>query len=100
MKRFGKTRTKLAIVLGTKLRESENLPRLSIEPEDFWIQQGAYRHATWDLARWGVDIHCEGGKYLKVYSWDTMTDCVRYGITILSQENRDIYEREISSNKP
>lgn len=99
MRRYGKTRTKLAFMIETMLREKENMPLVSVEPEDLWMQQGDYRKKTWDLAAWGVDVR-SSGRFLKLYSWDTMGDCVRYGITICRPMKGDHFEREISCLKP
>jgi hypothetical protein len=49
-------------------------------PDCLWMQEGFYRHNVHDLARWGADWR-DGGHFYCIYSWDTMTDCVRYGIT-------------------
>lgn len=99
MRRYGRTRTKLASLIETMLREKEGMSLVSVEPEDLWMQQGDYRKSTWDLARWGVDVHC-ASRYLKLYSWDTMGDCVRYGIALCTPHNGDHFEREISCLKP
>lgn len=71
---------------------------LDCHPEDLWIQEGGYRRLQWDLARWGThpikwlsnpkgikeDVCGEPhiGQTCIVSSWDTMTDCVRYGIEV------------------
>lgn len=71
-----------------KLSELFRAAGIEASPYDFWQQEGAYRSVKWDLARWGVRngrwIDATG-KYpgpLHIYSWDTMTDCVRYGINL------------------
>lgn len=91
-------RFKLAAMLSRIMAEQEGIP-ISIDCDsDMWIQQGGYRHATWDLAAWGTNFVAAGGRHFTVYSWDTMTDCVRYGITV--DKRKDIGEREVSSLKP
>jgi len=63
----------------------------------FWIQQGGYRHHHWDLARWGADFRDEQGRFWRIYSWCTMTECVRYGIDCdLADDHGDF---EIGSRK-
>lgn len=90
-------RFRLAALLSKQMSEQEGIP-IDIDCDrDMWIQQGGYRHVHWDLARWGADFHASG-RYFSVYSWDTMTDCVRYGLTV--DKRRDVGEREVSSNKP
>lgn len=74
----GKVRLKLAEMLRAK--------GFDVQAEDLWIQLGGYRHRNWDLARWG---HYPTG----VHSWDTMTDCVRYGFDV-GKDN------ELSANVP
>jgi hypothetical protein len=60
----------------------------------FWIQQGGYRHRNWDLARWGADWKV-GHQYWTLYSWSTMTACVRYGIVLDYDEPTEV---EVFSN--
>lgn len=92
-------RFKLAAMISQVMSEQEGIP-VSIDCDrDMWIQQGGYRHAHWDLAAWGADFRA-GGRYFSVYSWDTMKDCVRYGITVFKPARGNLGEREISSNKP
>lgn len=52
-------------------------------PDCFWMQEGFYRRNQHDLARWGADWRDEDGTFFSIHSWDTMTNCVRYGITSL-----------------
>jgi hypothetical protein len=66
-------------------------------PEDLWMQEGAYRSRYWDLARWGADWRDEKGVYWRVFSWSTMSDCVRYGFEF---EPDGVNAFEISSRKP
>lgn len=80
---IGRLRKKLA----TMLRE-KGYP---VQPEDFWIQEGGYRHRTWDLASWGVKCRVDGVD-VNLHSWDTMTSCVRWGIEI---ENRGPLDIEV-----
>lgn len=68
---------------------------IEIKPYDLDTQQGAYRSVLWDLARWFGSATYKGRR-LNVCSWCTMTDCVRYGIDIVSIENTEI---EVCSRK-
>lgn len=61
-----------------------------------WMQEGAYRSRYWDLARWGCQWKDDKG-YYTIYSWDTMTECVKYGIEFTTYP---LGESEISSKKP
>lgn len=56
-------------------------PDRPISASDLWMQKGDYRKATWDLARWGTYIRVNGHPRT-VCSFDTMTQCVRQGITV------------------
>lgn len=50
-----------------------------------WTQPGDYRKARWDLARWGADAELDRRTYrqkVALYSWSTMTECARHGISI------------------
>ena len=74
-RRPGRIRRQLAAILRRDLE-------IDITAYDLWTQQGAYRHVTWDLARWGGTCHRWTGScwvQLTVCSWDTMTDIVRAG---------------------
>lgn len=62
-------------------------PERPISASDFWMQHGDYRKARWDLARWGATVRVNGGDR-SVCSWDTMTECVRKGISVTVSDNR------------
>ena len=49
--------------------------------ECLWVQQGGYRGKHWDLARWGADWVDGSGQHWSIASWDTMTQCVKRGMT-------------------
>lgn len=93
-RRIGKIREKLCELL--------QAAGLSITgPECLWIQEGAYRSIHWDLARWGAKWEApieEGGKPINhsIYSWDTMTECVKNGFTMSKQAS---LEWEIYANE-
>lgn len=91
MKEPGRIKLKLADVI---LRDTG----IVVDPYDLWTQQGAYRSRYWDLARWGGD----GAKFapeeaekfgmthkFSICSWDTMSECAKYGITIVGDPRRD-----------
>lgn len=100
----GTARSKLRTMLKTALRQHfPESPEIIVELEDFWIQQGAYRHATWDLARWGCypRMWLHGGRVtLSIYSWDTMTECARRGIELLHHDRDGSWEFEVSVHDP
>lgn len=86
----GKTRRKLAELLRRDLD-------IEIRGEDLQTPKGAYRHATFDCAKWEgmgcrwVDVDLPGmhGAWVpvQVHSWDTMTMIVRSGgVTIIGGE--------------
>lgn len=92
-----------------KMAEMLQALGLEVSAFDIWIQEGAYRSVQMDLARWGVskpggvqtnDKYPGGaGCCVTLYSYDLMTECVRYGIT-LSPDNRDGWRFvDIYSNK-
>ena len=79
-RKIGKIREKLAEMLQAK--------GFMVQPEDFWIQEGVYRHFAYDGARWGAYWHPKKGSQLvySIYSWDTMTECVRTGIVVMPDD--------------
>lgn len=92
----------------TRKRISERLAEMltaALQPDralvasDFWIQQGAYRHKTWDLARWGAWVRVKGATR-SVCSWDTMTACVRKGISVSNEGHYSEYEVSVAVAPP
>lgn len=64
------------------------------DTDDFWIQEGFYRSRYHDLARWGAKWTVGHSQIFNTCaSWDTMTDCVQYGVLI-----SDDGEYEVSAN--
>lgn len=73
-RKVGKVRQKLAKVLKDQLG-------ITVAPEDLWTQEGFYRNWNHDLARWGCShAIMADGSTTAIASWDTMTDCARYGV--------------------
>lgn len=69
--------------------------------DDLWEQKGAYRGKRFDCACWGCgDIRYNGEWMGRLYSWDTMTDCVRYGIKITKPDRADYGEWEVHACEP
>ena len=76
----GRIRIRLAELLSVELG-------WLIDPSDLWPQQGAWRtDVRLDVFRWeglipGDElIPHQKGRKVGVYCWDSMTDCVRYGV--------------------
>jgi hypothetical protein len=93
----GRVREKLAALL---LAEG-----IDIDPYALRWQDGAYATAQWDCCKWFGDGKSVGradrpdGFSVHVSSWDTMTECARYGID-LSHDSRDLpgtYEVSVRS---
>ena len=63
------------------------------------MQEGFYRNGYHDLARWGSNHAVAHGKKVHLCSWDTMTDCVKYGI-LEWEISRNELKVDISANKP
>lgn len=79
--RVGRVRKKLSAMLAEH--------GLLIKPEHLDSQEGPlYRNPGNDLARWfgcaswHESLREERGWSCHLYSWDTMTDCVRHGFTL------------------
>lgn len=88
----GRIRIKLADLLTKALTASEGFD-IFVDACDFWRNEGALSHATHDLASWGLDLEGRDPKGVKyffsVHSWDKMTDCVRYGFSVVKCAEQD-----------
>lgn len=73
--KIGNTRRKLAVLL------NELLPDLIFLPEDLQAQPAAYLKMEAGHARWFTTARRKSGGVCNVACWDTMTECVRMGIT-------------------
>ena len=62
-----------------------------ITADELDTQEGAYRGPHWDLARWFAYCYLDG-KRVYIYSWDTMGDCIKHGISIGQLEHPNNYE--------
>lgn len=82
MRRFGRTWCRLVAMLSKELG-------VDVQPEDIAPVTGYWRsNLQADCMRWEGSVPtAEAGKR-SIGSWDTMTDCVRYGFTI-SKDHRD-----------
>jgi hypothetical protein len=90
--RIGKTRWKLAALL------MEAIPGSYFEPHRLNSQYPAWASAQGGACSWYGDGLLSDGRGVHVYSWDTMTDCVRYGIEIVKSDLRD-YEISVREAK-
>lgn len=80
----GRTVDRLTGLLIDALNAKYTGKSIGIAPEDFWWNEGGLSHMTWDLARWGAEIPLPGTKLrIGLYSYDTMTQCVKSGIELL-----------------
>ncbi len=87
-RRPGRTRIRLAQIL------SEHLG-CAVLPEDIW--DNYFPAARWvDAARWGANLTDRNGHAMHVYSWDTMSECVRTGIESFTLRGDPSF-REISA---
>lgn len=98
-----KLRTKLASMLRAK--------GLIIEPEDIRPALGHYRSSRYaDVYRWDAwcvtrdfaipDATYPNGIRINLASWDTITDCVRYGFELSNLSGDSSWQIDASSNKP
>lgn len=89
--KIGSVRVKLCKLLLEK--------NVLVAPEDLWVQEGAYRQITWDLARWGSNharwkdgIAPDGKPWrneIILSSWSTMTECCNKGIVMDKEDKFD-----------
>ena len=91
-----------ARAVNTKLAALLKSEGIYVDPRDFWVQEGFYR--TQDCARWGVvgkwinPTSTQNTGMLQVFCWDTMTNCVRYGITV-DEGKKDVWQVEVHSKE-
>ncbi len=71
MKKVGKTKREIALRLSNHLG-------VSIDPNDFWRNYNATRAGC---ARWGCLV-AYAGRYHRLYSWDTMSECLARGFVV------------------
>jgi hypothetical protein len=65
-----------------KLSELLAKAGVAVSPYDLWTQEGFYRSRYHDLARWGSNHATYEGRKCHLCCWDTMSNCVRYGLTV------------------
>jgi hypothetical protein len=74
-----------------RLAELLEAAGFDVNADELDTQEGAYRGPHWDLARWFA--HCyRDGKQVYLYSWNTMGECVKYGVTIGDLQYPNSYE--------
>jgi len=78
---IGKTRIKLAAMLTEQLG-------FAVAPTDFWLQDPTHLRAQWDCAAWGADVKFTDADFVAhtICSFDSMTECVRNGFTVIHDE--------------
>lgn len=76
---------------------------ITISPYDLYPAQGWWRSSSDSMqARWdGYGTRVDNGIEVKVhvFSWDTMTKCVRWGISYF-EERSGMPQIEVSTNEP
>ncbi len=73
---IGRIRTKLATLL------KSTIPGLEIDPIDINSQVPMYASAIFDCCSWYA-VGKRNGMDVNISSWNTMTECVRRGISIV-----------------
>jgi len=77
--KVGKTKQRMAKMLSEQLGTT-------IDPNDFWANYNAEKVGC---ARWGVWAIING-ESVHVYSWDTMTECVKKGFVFSKERDRTV----------
>lgn len=80
----GRVRKKLATLLASY--------GFVVAPDDLLTQRGDYRKRRWDLAIWLSNRAKRGDRVVDIASWDTMTECVRFGISNVAPTRSGFYE--------
>lgn len=75
--KVGRTKQRLAKLLSDRLG-------VTVNPNDMWMNRNAEMAGC---ARWGVWVVIEGLN-VSVYSWDTMTECLKRGFVISHESSR------------
>lgn len=84
------------------MRLSELLAKqgYTVAPDDLRAQQGAWRtDVRLDVCRWEATLADATGRTWPVQCWDTMSACVRYGVTITPDARNPVY-LDVSANRP
>lgn len=76
----GETRIRMAKLL------EKTVPGLVVEPHELWSQIPEYSTAQWDCCSWGGDGSLNRSP-VYIASWNTMRDCLRYGIDVTVDVN-------------
>jgi hypothetical protein len=88
-RRPGRVRCRIAALLSKELG-------MEVRPEVIWVQRGIYSHATTDAVKWGAHVPVPGTLgTVPVFSWDTMTDCLRQGFHLRRDDTSGV---EVSAN--
>lgn len=115
---IGRTREKLAAMLEAALREtdfsrgcvSRGVSEFTVDPSDLRAAQGRYRSDwrqdsyRWEATAYAATAHSKRGFPAFFCSYDTMTNCVRYGFTLTEDPDRrgvfDVYRKTKPAEEP
>lgn len=62
-----------------------------------WGATGQWRKTIMDVMRWEANCRRADGRFVHIGSWETMTDCVRYGFKLVQEE--ETYEMEATIDR-
>lgn len=61
----------------------KEIPGFYIDPGDLWTQIPVYATPQWDCCSWGGWGYLNGSPIkISVSCWDTMTACLKHGISV------------------
>jgi hypothetical protein len=73
----------------------------TVAPEDLQPQTGAWRTDNrLDVCRWEATLTDGTGRTWLVQCWDTMSACVRYGVTVAPDERNPTVYLDVTANRP
>lgn len=103
--RIGRVRFKLAQMIAQRFPELRSFPRQRnmdgpvrrcVDPFLLRPQIPIYASPIYDCCSWDADLPLTAGGSYHIYSWDSMTDLVRYGFDVTKTDHRDY---ELSANE-
>ena len=71
-----------------------NLTGCLVDPHQI-ERTNPYERLYYDVVAWSCWAQKPDGGHLHVFSWDTMTDCAKHGIEIVTDHRNNNWEMEV-----
>jgi len=86
---------RLARMLNEALKAYYGSDEYTVDPNEIYLATGFYRTSKyadvqrwWAVVRWKPFLGGSNGALGNIGSWDTMTDCIKFGIELRRDRNR------------